>query len=803
MEVVARLRALSGQVVRRWRCDLDRGLVRDVALVCGADALVGGSFGAIAVGAGLPVWAPVLLSVVVFAGASQFLFVALLTGGGAVVPAVLACLLVNTRHLPCGFAIGDVLGPGWLRRLAGSHLLVDETVVFALARRDEGRHRTAFWACGIGLFVCWNVGVLAGAYAGTTVPDTDAFGLDSAFPAVLLALIIPALRDTATRRAALAGAVLAVATAPVLRSPSWLSPPRPRRRPCAPSASPDPSRVRRGLGRSGRGVAAVAFGGGDGGAVGQACEAGQGTAQARVEAQGLGVAVEEGPVAGGERAGVGAEALRRLVPAVAAVVAHAVDVRAAGRVRLGRHEAAVGVLAHADDVRGHHPGVAVDEALVEEVGERLGIVAALQRPVAEDHQARDVMDPAAVADPGEHVGQAGGADGGRVEVGEPVGQRDAGGERVAAGVVLAGPPVDAPDVLAPAEHLADEALDAGDRRVAPPVGVLGGAGDLQRMQQAQVQRRGQGGVGHRRVGGEHRVLVRAEGGEAVPDERVQGPQRLVAGRGEPARPVDPAEPGVPVAFEPVKVVADLGVDVRLDRAPRFGQAEPAPVARRWFAVVVVVVPLSARRLGAVHQNAVAMPLPPVEILHQQPPPARGAGAGAGAGAGRWTAVGPGGELLVARSGEGRRDDGHRGQAGHEAPRRPGGRGGHLQGLAIIGDDLAVGRADPMVAAFAQLTGTVAQRREDQVCLLAVEAPPSEHPGRLDQQDRLVGPCEEVRAELIGKQPATVHPPTVSQRCAPTNPITVVRRRRQVIGASLARDGPARSVRPQRRRRCRS
>ncbi len=190
--------------------------MRDVALVCGADALVGGSFGAIAVGAGLPVWVPVLLSVVVFGGASQFLFVALVTGGGAVVPAVLACLLLNARHLPYGFAIGDALGPGWPRRLAGSHLLVDETVVFALARRDEGRHRTAFWACGIGLFLCWNAGVLAGAYAGTIVPDTDAFGLDAAFPAVLLALIIPALRDTATRRSALAGAVLAVTAAPVL-----------------------------------------------------------------------------------------------------------------------------------------------------------------------------------------------------------------------------------------------------------------------------------------------------------------------------------------------------------------------------------------------------------------------------------------------------------------------------------------------------------------------------------------------------------------------------------------------------------
>ncbi|CAO5184768.1 branched chain amino acid efflux pump [Frankia sp. AiPs1] len=197
-----------------WR--EDRELLRDAALVCGADALVGASFGAIAVGAGLPVWAPVLLSVVVFGGASQFLLVGLLAAGSPVVSAVLACLLVNARHLPYGFAIGDALGSGWARRLVGSHLLVDETVVFALARRPSGRHRAAFWVCGVGLFVCWNLGVLAGAYAGATVPDTDAFGLDAAFPAVLIALILPALRDAPTRRGALAGAALAVGTAPVL-----------------------------------------------------------------------------------------------------------------------------------------------------------------------------------------------------------------------------------------------------------------------------------------------------------------------------------------------------------------------------------------------------------------------------------------------------------------------------------------------------------------------------------------------------------------------------------------------------------
>jgi predicted branched-subunit amino acid permease len=86
-----------------------------VGLVCAAIGVVGVSFGAIAVSAGLPVWLPVALSLLVFAGASQFVFVGLLLAGGGVVAAVAAALLVNARHLPFGLVVGDLLGSGRMR----------------------------------------------------------------------------------------------------------------------------------------------------------------------------------------------------------------------------------------------------------------------------------------------------------------------------------------------------------------------------------------------------------------------------------------------------------------------------------------------------------------------------------------------------------------------------------------------------------------------------------------------------------------------------------------------------------------
>ncbi|WP_275294967.1 AzlC family ABC transporter permease [Amycolatopsis sp. La24] len=198
-----------------WRT-LDRGLARDIGLVCLADTLVGVSYGAIAVGSGFPLWAPMLLSLLVFAGASQFMFVGIVASGGNPLAAVAAGLLVNARHVPFGFAVGDALGRGLLGRLAGSHLMIDESVAFALAQRDAARRRAAYWACGVGLFVCWNLGVVVGAFAGSAISDTDAFGLDAAFPAVLLALVLPSLKDRASRLPVLIGVVVALAATPLL-----------------------------------------------------------------------------------------------------------------------------------------------------------------------------------------------------------------------------------------------------------------------------------------------------------------------------------------------------------------------------------------------------------------------------------------------------------------------------------------------------------------------------------------------------------------------------------------------------------
>ena len=58
--------------------------------------------------------------------------------------------------------------------------------------------------------------MLLGVLAGSVVRNTNAFGLDATFPAVLIALALPALAELRTRISAGTGAVIAVALTPVL-----------------------------------------------------------------------------------------------------------------------------------------------------------------------------------------------------------------------------------------------------------------------------------------------------------------------------------------------------------------------------------------------------------------------------------------------------------------------------------------------------------------------------------------------------------------------------------------------------------
>ncbi len=102
--------------------------------------------------------------------------------------------------------------------LLGCHIMNDESVVFGLAKNRRNSVKPAYWLCGLGVAMIWPAGALLGAMVGKLLPDPETIGLDAVFPAILLALVIPAFknRTTALIRACSGGAILAtVPFAPV------------------------------------------------------------------------------------------------------------------------------------------------------------------------------------------------------------------------------------------------------------------------------------------------------------------------------------------------------------------------------------------------------------------------------------------------------------------------------------------------------------------------------------------------------------------------------------------------------------
>jgi 4-azaleucine resistance transporter AzlC len=194
----------------------DRRTVLKAAVSIGVYAgLFGASFGAVAVSSGLSLGQAMVLSLVMFSGASQFAFSGVAAAGGSAGAAVAAALLLGLRNAFYGVPMARILLPRGLARFWTAHFVIDETTAMAVGQETRALQRYAFWTTGAILCVLWQLGTLAGALAGQAIDPAD-FGLDAAGPAVFLALLWPALKKREARWVALLGAALAVALVPLV-----------------------------------------------------------------------------------------------------------------------------------------------------------------------------------------------------------------------------------------------------------------------------------------------------------------------------------------------------------------------------------------------------------------------------------------------------------------------------------------------------------------------------------------------------------------------------------------------------------
>jgi 4-azaleucine resistance transporter AzlC len=184
---------------------------RVIAPIALAAAAFAASFGILARTAGFGWVAATLMSATTFAGSAQFAVVSTLDEGGGVAAAIVAAVLLNARYAPISVSVAPVFRGSRPRRLLESQLIVDESWV--VSRRPDGTFdRRILVGAGLVLYAAWVGGTAVGALAGEAIADPASLGLDAAFPALFLALLVPQLRS----RRALAAALLAAGVALVL-----------------------------------------------------------------------------------------------------------------------------------------------------------------------------------------------------------------------------------------------------------------------------------------------------------------------------------------------------------------------------------------------------------------------------------------------------------------------------------------------------------------------------------------------------------------------------------------------------------
>ena len=196
---------------RTARTSWHRGLSQAAPIVLGY-LPIGFAYGVLAGKAGLSPASAVLMSVLVYAGAAQFIAAGLLSAGALPLTIVVTTFLVNLRHALMSASLAPHLR-GWRPRTlaAFAYQLTDET--FAVHTTEfigrEPDHRQAFCvnACAQ---VAWVCASWLGVVGGQLIPDPRPWGLDYALPALFLALLVFQLRGQIDLAVALVAGVLAV-----------------------------------------------------------------------------------------------------------------------------------------------------------------------------------------------------------------------------------------------------------------------------------------------------------------------------------------------------------------------------------------------------------------------------------------------------------------------------------------------------------------------------------------------------------------------------------------------------------------
>lgn len=157
--------------------------------------------------------APIVMSVIVFAGSAQFAALAVISAGGSPIAAIIAGALLNLRFVPMGIAIAP-----WLRERAFGRALRAQAIIdasWAMSHQGEGRYDPDFLlGATVAQYPLWVLGTVAGVVIGPSL-NAKALGLDAILPTFFFGLLLAELGKPQGKLVAALGAVVAAVLIPL------------------------------------------------------------------------------------------------------------------------------------------------------------------------------------------------------------------------------------------------------------------------------------------------------------------------------------------------------------------------------------------------------------------------------------------------------------------------------------------------------------------------------------------------------------------------------------------------------------
>ncbi len=159
------------------------------------------AFGILTASQGLSPSTGILMSLTVFAGASQFVAVNLMSLGAAAGEIILTTFMVNFRHFLMGASLAQRLEEGLSRgyRSLLAFGITDETFSLASVTELDRDEKLPFsFLAGLMLisFGAWNLGTWIGLFMGNILPEIVQNSMGIALYVMFIGLLVPSVKNS-------------------------------------------------------------------------------------------------------------------------------------------------------------------------------------------------------------------------------------------------------------------------------------------------------------------------------------------------------------------------------------------------------------------------------------------------------------------------------------------------------------------------------------------------------------------------------------------------------------------------------